>query len=77
MRLSVSLEDKTRSLVILELEHFLTEGLPNLQRPTLQSIFVGLFLCHEARQTKLVIVTLILCIHSPFKESLYIEYAVK
>lgn len=77
MRLSIPLEDKIRSLVIPELEDVLIEGLPNLQHPTLQSIFVGLFLCCEARQTKLVIVTLILCIHSPFKESLYIEYTVK
>lgn len=34
---------KTRSLAILTLEHFLIEGLLNLQSPTLQSILVGLF----------------------------------
>lgn len=77
MRFSVLLEDKMRSLVIVELDYVLTGGLPNLQHPTLQSVFVGLLLRCEATQTKLVIVTLILCIHSPFKENLSIEYTVK
>lgn len=77
IRLSVPLEDKMRSLVIIELEDVLIGGLPNLQHPTLQSVFVGLFLCCEARQRKPVIVTLILCIHSPFKENLYTAYTVK
>lgn len=77
MRFSVPLKDKMRSLVILEIEDVLIGGLPNLQHLTLPPIFVGLFLCCEARQTELVIVTLILCIHLPFKENLYIEYTIK
>lgn len=63
MRILVPLEDKMRSLAIVELEDVLIGGLSNLQHPTLQSVFVGLFLCSEATQTKLVIVTLILCIY--------------
>lgn len=61
----------------IRVEHFLTEGLPNLQWPTLLSILEGLFLYCEAIQTKLIIAPLILCIYSSFEKVFIIERAVK
>lgn len=61
----------------IRVEHFLTEGLPNLQWPTLLSILEGLFLYCEAIQTKLIIAPLILCIYSFFEKVFIIERAVK